>query len=467
VARRQTREPASPPGTAVVEELPPEDDTASEVETEGESPLLRYLPRTFDALRFGPFRWYLSALIFWNAAMSMQMLIRGYLAYDLTDSFASLGIIGLASAIPMLVLSPFGGVLADRLPRRVVLQVGQGMGLVMSLAVAALLFADRLTFEALFIASIGQGTMMSMVMPSRQAFLPEVVGMRRLMNAIPLQSASMNLMQIFAPAVGGLMIDVIGASWVYVSMAVLYSISMVTLFAVRSLSPREFAAEAEGHEARTNRRARGSKNGTGDQDSESAISQLVSGLRYLSGNGVLLSVLSFTLLGSILGMPIRRLLPGYVSDVFTDTGTALGIMQAGMGVGALVGALALATLQLRRYRGLIFAGSALLMGVALLLFSLTGVFWLAWIALFFVGIGTTGRQALSQMLMQDYVDNEYRGRVMSIYMMQISLMNIGTFFVSLYMDRVGPQFAIGSLGVGLIAATFAYLALVPRFRRLD
>jgi MFS family permease len=289
------------------------------------------------------------------------------------------------------------------------------------------------------------------------------------MNAIPLQSASMNLMQIFAPAVGGLMIDVIGASWVYVTMAVLYTISMVTLFAVRSLSPEEFAAEAEGDEGATARRGRrsGRNDSAKDGDPQSAIGQLVSGFRYLAGNGVLLSVLSFTLLGSILGMPIRRLLPGYVSDVFTDTGTALGIMQTGMGVGALVGALVLATLQLRRHRGLIFAGSALLMGVSLLLFSLTGSFWLAWLALFLVGIGTTGRQALSQMLMQDYVDHEYRGRVMSIYMMQISLMNIGTFFVSLYMDRVGPQFAIGSLGVSLIAATFVYLALVPRFRRLD
>jgi MFS family permease len=453
-----------------VEEIPLEDDRAPEVETEGESTLVRYLPRTFDALRFGPFRWYLSALIFWNAAMSMQMLIRGYLAYDLTGTFSSLGIIGLASAVPMLVLSPFGGVLADRLPKRLVLQAGQGIGLLMSLAVAALLFADRLTFEALFIASIGQGTMMSMVMPSRQAYLPEVVGMRRLMNAIPLQSASMNLMQIFAPAIGGLMIDVIGASWVYVTMAVMYFTSMVTLFAVRSLSAEDFAAEAEGRDVRMSRHgsgARGSRNGANGHDSQSAIGQLVSGLRYLSGNGVLLSVLSFTLLGSVLGMPIRRLLPGYVSEVFTNTGLGLGVMVTGMAVGALVGALALATLQLRRQRGLIFAGSALLMGVALLLFSLTSVFWLAWLALFVVGIGTTGRQALSQMLMQDYVDDEYRGRVMSIYMMQISLMNVGTFFVSLYMDRVGPQFAIGSLGVTLIAATFVYLALVPRFRRLD
>jgi MFS family permease len=168
----------------------------------------------------------------------------------------------------------------------------------------------------------------------------------------------------------------------------------------------------------------------------------------------------------MLGMPIRPLLPGYVADVFADSGSALGVMQMAMGLGALVGALALASARLNRHRGLIFASSALLMGACMVFFSLTDTFWLAWIALLALAIGAAGRQALSQMLAQDYVQEEYRGRVMPIFMMQISMMNIGTFFVSLYMDHVGPQFAIGSLGFGLILATLAYVALVPRFRRL-
>jgi MFS family permease len=436
------------------------------VDERPESALSRHLPRTFDALRFGPFRWYLSALIFWNAAMSMQMLIRGYLAYDLTQTFSSLGVIGIASAVPMLFLSPFGGVLADRMPRRTVLQLGQAFGLVISLAVAALIFAGRLTFEALFVASIGQGIMMALVMPSRQAYLPEVVGMRRLMNAIPLQSASMNLMQILGPTAGGFMIDWIGAGSVYVTMAAMYAISCLTLFAVQSLSAEEFeasAAEQAEHTGRDVTRTRSRERGAARGN---ALGDLVTGFAYLLRNPVLLSVLAFSLLGSILGMPIRRLLPGYVADVFASSGTALGVMQMAMGLGALAGALALATVRLDRFRGLVFAGSALVMGVSLFLFSMTNIFVLAWLGLLVVGVGTAGRQALSQMLMQDYVDDEYRGRVMSIYMMQISLMNLGTFFVSLYMDRVGPHFAIGSLGLALIVATLAFLAFVPRFRRL-
>ena len=84
-----------------------------------------------------------------------------------------------------------------------------------------------------------------------------------------------------------------------------------------------------------------------------------------------------------------------------------------------------------------------------------------------VGIGSAGRQALSQILVQEYVEDEYRGRVMAVFMMQFSLMSLGTLLVSIYMEAVGPEFAIGSLGAFLITATLVYLALVPRLRQLD
>ena len=440
----------------------------SEPDTPSQPLLLRHLPRTFDALRFGPFRWYLGALIWWNAAMSMQMLVRGYLTFVLTDSFTALGVVGLGSAIPMLLVSPFGGVIADRTSRRVVLQIGQSFSFVIALAVAALLFADLLTFWHLLAASVAQGTMMALVMPSRQSFLPEVVGMRRLMQAIPLQTASMNLMQLIGPAFGGFMIDWFGAGSVYVVMAVMYATSVTMLFGVRALSPealeasRAEQARVTGREVQRGRVRSGRGGARG-----SALKDLAGGLRYLLRDPTLLSILSFAFVGSVLGMPIRRLLPGYVSEVFGDAGSTLGLMQMGMGLGALAGALALATLQPERRRGLVLAGGALLMGTAMLLFSMTGVFWLAWIAMLALGIGSAGRQAMSQMLVQDYVEEEYRGRVMSVFMMQISLMNVGAFIVSVYMDRVGPQFAIGSLGAALIVATLTYVTMVPRFRRLD
>ncbi len=424
------------------------------------------LPRTFEALQFAPFRWYVGAIIWWNAAMSMQMLVRGYLAYQLTDTFTSLGVVGLGSAIPMLLLSPFGGVIADRSSKRLVLQVGQSFGFLIAVVIGVLLFADLLRFWHLVAGSVAQGVMMALVMPSRQAYLPEVVGMRRLMNAIPLQTAGMNTTQILAPALGGFMIDWIGAGSVYVFMAAMYAMSVVMLFGVNSLTPEELEASRAGMPAARPgvMGRRGGMDRTGQR--RGTFRELGEGVRYMAQDRTVLSILSFAFLGSVLGMPIRMLLPGYVGAVFGDSGSILGLLQMGMGIGALAGSLWLASLRMERNRGLVLAASTSLMGVFMLAFSFTGVAWLAFITLAAVGIGSSGRQAMSQVLVQEYVDDAYRGRVMSIFMMQFSLMSLSTFFVSLYMEAVGPEFAIGSLGVVLILATATYLALVPRFRRL-
>ena len=424
-----------------------------------------YFPRTFAAFDFGPFRWYMGAMVWWNAAMSMQMIVSGYLAYNLTETFVSLGVVGLGWAIPMLLLSPFGGVIADRTSRRLVLQLGQSVSAAIAVVVAALLFAEILVFWHLFAASLVQGGMMALVMPSRQSFLPEVVGMKRLMNAIPLQSAGMNLMQIMGPALGGPLIDWVGPGAVYSIMAAMYGMSVLMLFRVRSLSSEELEASRTQEFGAHAYRAP-------DQEPDSprrggTLSDLTAGFSYVLRDRIVLSILSFAFVGSVFGMPIRMLLPGYVAAVHGTTGTTLGVMQMGMGVGALAGALVLATLRMRRHRGLLFAGCSLLMGLSMIGMSLTGAFILGWVALLAIGIGSAGRQSLSQILVQEYVQDEYRGRVMALFMMQFGLMSVGTFFVAFYMDRVGPQFAVGSLGVALIVATAAYLALNPRFRHLS
>ncbi len=410
----------------------------------------------------------MGAMIWWNAAMSMQMLVRGYLAFNLTGDFRALGVVGLGSAIPMLLLSPFGGVIADRTSKRFVLQIGQAFSALIAIVVGTLLFAGVLEFWHLFAASVTQGLMMSLVMPSRQAFLPEVVGLKRLMNAIPLQSAGMNLMQIMAPSVGGFMIDIIGAEYVYAVMAFMYGMSVFMLFRVTSLTPEEQEAASRGTPADEARGGIGRRRpgGFANVARRSTLAELKSGMSYMFSDRTILAILAFTFLGSMLGMPIRMLLPGYVAEVFGDSGSTLGLMQMGMGIGALGGALALASLRMDRNRGLLLAGSAILMGIAMLGFSASAIFIAGWLGLMVIGIGSAGRQSLSQVLIQEYVEDQYRGRVMALYMMQFSLMSVGTFFVSLYMEAVGPQLAIGSIGLSLIGVTLIYLALVPRFRRL-
>ena len=189
--------------------------------------------RTFDSFSDREFRWFYLALLGQMAAMNMQMLIRGYLVYDLTESFAALGVISLGSAVPMLTLSVFGGVLADRAPKKLVLQAGQVANVVISVIVGLLLLFDLLEFAHLMVAGVAHGIVISLMMPSRQAIMPEVVGMDRLMNAVALSAAATNLMRLMAPALGGFMIAFIGAEWVYFLMAALYGFAVITLARVQ------------------------------------------------------------------------------------------------------------------------------------------------------------------------------------------------------------------------------------------
>ncbi|MCA9824738.1 MAG: MFS transporter, partial [Dehalococcoidia bacterium] len=127
--------------------------------------------RTFDSLQDRNFRWFFLALLGHMGAMNMQMLVRGWLTYDLTGSYAKLGVVALAQAMPMLGLSVFGGVLADRFPKRRIVQTGQFVSAINATVVAVMLFSDVLVFWHLIVASVAQGIVMALMMPSRQAMI--------------------------------------------------------------------------------------------------------------------------------------------------------------------------------------------------------------------------------------------------------------------------------------------------------
>ncbi|MGE0599071.1 MAG: MFS transporter [Dehalococcoidia bacterium] len=406
----------------------------------------RALPRTFVSFENSVFRWYFGAMVGWMAAANMQLLVRGYLVYELTGSYAKLGVIGLASGFPMLIFAPWGGVIADRAPRKLVLQVGQAISMVIAIGVAIMLFAGILRFEHLFIASLLQGTVMAMMMPSRQAMLPEVVGIDGLQNAVPLNAAGMNIMRMMGPALGGTLIVVLSPGWVYGVMAAMYLSAVLLLFKVH-ITP------VEPDRAREKSRASGFRD-------------LIEGAKYAVRDRVIFVLLVMSFFTSLLAMPYLQMLPGYVSDVFDGNAVALGTMTGASGAGALVGALALASYDLKR-RGLMLILGAGFLGAALLLFTLTPVFWLAAGFMLLVGLGTAIRQALAQVLLQTYVEDDYRGRVMALYMTQFSLMQFGTFFVGLYSDVLGVRFAIGSLGLSLVLVSAILVVVMPRLRQLD
>ncbi|MDA0271391.1 MAG: MFS transporter [Chloroflexi bacterium] len=408
------------------------------------------LPRTFESFRDREFRWFYLSMLGQMASMNMQLVVRAYLAYVLTGSYAALGLVGLMGGLAMLVLAPFGGVMADRLPKKTVLQVGQVASLLNAAALAVLTWAGGMTLEWLLVSALAQGIVMALTMPTRQAMIPDIVGMDRMQNAVSLNMAGMNTMRLFAPAAGGFIIDIFGFGWAFAAMAMMFGFAILALAQVTHQ-----AAIAPG------------KAGDGIMAvAVSSFRDIGEGVKYITRTRLMLALLSISFISSIFGMPYQFLLPGYTADIFDGTGSDVGLLLGLSAVGALAGALVLASLPSRNRGWMLLAGTTVL-GIGLLAFVQTQNFWVAAGFLMIVGVGSSFRQALSQGLLHAHVENAYRGRVMSVFMMQMSMMQLSTFFVGMLGDAIGIQMAIGILGGGLIATTLLFTLFVPSIRRLQ
>ena len=375
--------------------------------------------------------------------MNMQMLARGFLVFWLTGSYAALGTLALVHAVSMLAFSLYGGVLADGRSKRMILQLGQIAAALNAAAVATLLFADLLRWEHLLVAAFAQGVTSGLMMPARQAMPPEIVEPSLLQNAVSLNTANMNVMRLLGPALAGVLLAVTEAEWAYTIMTVLFVISIVLLARVPKLAPRPRSMSAA-----------------------NVMRELREGFTYIRRTPTVFSLLAIGFTTSLLGMPYIRLMPGFVADVLNGDSAQLGILMSLAGFGSLTGALALASLRSRR-RGRLLLLSMVVMGLGLTAFSASSIFAISIVLMFIVGIGEAGRQALNVVLIHQYADAAYRGRVMSVLMTQVGTMALGAFIVGLIAEAVGPQVGLGSFALLLVLVAIVVHLFVPRVREIQ
>jgi MFS family permease len=420
---------------------------------------------TFAALKIPVYRLYYAALLCQMAAMNMQMIARSWYMYELTNSATMLGVVGLGAALPMLTVSLFGGVLADRMKKKTILLAGQAATGIVALVIGVSITLGTISWIHLLVGGFLQGLVMSLMMPARQSLVYELVGEESLMNAIALNSAAMNLLRLLAPAFTGFFIALWNIEGVYYIMAGLYAVGVT--FAVR-LPNLELASQEE-------------KKGT--------ISDLKAGLVYIRDNREVMAVLILTLVATILSMNYMFLLPIFTKDIFfvdvtvfgslttlpivgkllltlSESSARLGLLVSISGMGALAGSLVVASMTNQR-RGLVYMLSLLLTSVSLVAFSITNSFVIALISFIPMGFGQAGRMALSNTLLQSYSEDEYRGRVMSVYMMEWGITMVGVFFVSVLADLIGAQWAVGSAAAVLVLILTYCLLFIPLLRKMD
>ena len=188
--------------------------------------------RMFQSLGNPAFRMFMAAMMGQMGAMNMQMVARAWFMYELTDSAALLGAVSLANGLPLLILSLYGGVIADRIPKKKVLILGQVSSAALALIVALMITTDLINWEWLLAASVVQGMIMALMMPSRQALISELVGEEGLTNAVALNTAGMNLNRLMAPGVAGLLIAIVGIEAVYYVMGGLYMVATVFAYSL-------------------------------------------------------------------------------------------------------------------------------------------------------------------------------------------------------------------------------------------
>ena len=372
------------------------------------------------------------------SAMQMQMLSRGYLVYDMESSGSLLGLVNVGASIPMLVLPLFGGVLADRINRKRIIQAGQIAAALIAFSVFVLIRTERIEWFHLLVSSIMQGAMFALMMPARQALIPQLVGKGLLSNALALNTAAMSATTLAAPSVAGVLYGYFGPSNVYLLIGILSLGSCIATLFIRhngDIEPDSKSHNVEGKGAINN-----------------LLSDISEGLKYVKSQRLIMVLLIMALATTVLAQPFRFLMPIFVVDVYNLGPESMGLLMSVMGLGALAGSIYIAA-HGNKNRGRILLVGSFVSGLSLLGVAVVPIY--MWAVLFMIplGLGDASRRTIIMTLIMEKSEERYRGRVMSIFMLNFGLMPLGVLPAGVISDLFGGQMAIGILAVLLIMVT--------------
>ncbi|HYJ12891.1 MAG TPA: MFS transporter [Thermomicrobiales bacterium] len=371
----------------------------------------------------------------------MYQVAIGWLALDLINSPLFVGLAGFAGGIPMLLLSIPAGVVIDRYNRRNVLLMAQAGVAIVSTIFAILVATDTIAPWSLLVLVIINGSVMSFIFPVRTAMVPSLVERHHLANAVALMSATQNATRVVGPSLAGILIAVTGISGTFVLAAVFQGLALLGIWGLPSVRPEPKPAVV----------------------GESRFAQLMVGFKVVARSPVLLSLCILALAPTVLVMPYLTLMPVFARDVFGLGATGLGILLAAAGLGTVMGALAVA----RSRRLMTMRGGQVLTAVGFAIsvaaFALAPSVWLAVPLLLISGWMSAAFLAINQTLVQLNVDDEVRGRVMSVSLLTWGVMPFGQLALGAVADAVGAPVAMAWF---CLVAILCVVVIAIRFPQL-
>ena len=350
------------------------------------------ISRTFASLRHPNYRLWFIGQLFSLVGTWMQNTAQGYLIYELTGSALYLGLVSFAAGVPTWLFTLYGGVIADRIPRRNLLLITQTSAMVLAFILAVLVLTGIVQPWMILILAFFLGTVNAFEAPVRISFVRELVADREDMpNAIALNATLFNAAATLGPAVGGLTYAAVGPGLCFILNGISFSAVLTALALMRiAVLP-----------APTQR--------------VSAVLQLKEGFAYVRSQPAILYLMIGSAFLSICGFSLFALMPAWAKDVLGGDATTNGLLNSARGLGSMVGALLIATLSYLKRRGRMWALGSYAMPLFTLLFALMRELPLSLLMLFGFGLNLMMIANINNALIQMEVPDELRGRVMSIY----------------------------------------------------
>ncbi len=372
----------------------------------------------------------------------MTTTATAWLVYRLTGSAMMLGIVGFASQAPAFLLSPLAGLLVDRWNRRRILIVTQTLAMVQSLALAALTLSGRITIPSLLGLSIFQGMISAFDLPARQSLVIELIENKEdLGNAIALNSSMFNAARLLGPSLGGMVIAAFGEGWCFLIDGASYLAVIAALLAM-NIQPRAEISEKT-----------------------DIIKELREGWAYAYHSKPIRSIILLLSLASLVGTPYAVLMPIIAGKVLQGGAHTLGFLMTSAGAGALLGALWLASRKSVVGLATIISKATVVFGLGLIAFAFSRALWISIAFLAVTGWGYMVLVASSNTILQTIVDDDKRGRVMSLFIMTfLGASPLGSLLAGILSEKIGVSNTIFICGLFCLGGAVWFYRELPEIR---
>ena len=377
----------------------------------------------------------------------MDQVTRTYLIFNLTGSPLALGFVSAARGLPLLLFGSIAGVVADRYGRKAQLVISQVVNAILNIALATLVLTHIVQPWHVYVTGFLAGTVQAFQQPARQVLINDLVGEKYLLNAISLNSAALNLSRGVGPLLSGAL-NIIGADVSYFVQGAMYIIATVWTVQIKIPETRQAKASFS-------------------REEQSFMSSTREGFAYVMKNKLILALMVLGLAPMVLGMPFISLMPLFAVKVYHGGPATQGALSAMIGVGALIGALAIASMTHRQGSGKLMMLGAAGFGLSLMLFANTPMLWLALIFVLISGISNSSYTTQDQTIIQTLAPPQLRGRVLGIYLLNRAMTPFGSMLAGVLANYWGGPLAVTIMGASCVVLVLGIRIFAPGIWHLD